>query len=88
MKTLPVETFLADLKARSEIFARLVAPAGADRVAEFAMRLQALDNSTVYPLLLFVLSLPRDRLLLSGRDQILSDFKIVASAALCVPADE
>ena len=71
----PVETFLADLKARSETFANLISPSGQDRLSVFATRLKALDNSTVYPLLLFILSLPRDRLPLSGRDQILSDLE-------------
>ena len=70
-----VETFLADLKARSETFANLISPSGQDRLSVIATRLKALDNSTVYPLLLLILSLPRDRLPLSGRDQILSDLE-------------
>lgn len=67
--------FLADLKAHSNIFAALIAPSGADRLAIFAQRLKALDNSTVYPLLLFVLSQPKSRLSTASRDQLLEDLE-------------
>jgi hypothetical protein len=70
-----VETFLSDLKAHSEVFSALIAPSGNDRLASFARRLKSLDNSTVYPLLLFLLSLPRDRLSISARDIIISDLE-------------
>jgi hypothetical protein len=71
----PVEQFLSDLKASSEIFANLIAPSGRDRLAVFARRLKALDNSTVYPLLLHLLSLPKEKLSLAARDEILSDLE-------------
>jgi hypothetical protein len=71
----PVETFLSDLKASSAVFADLVTPSGHDRPAIFARRLKALDNSTVYPLLLFLLSLPQERLSSSDRDEILADIE-------------
>lgn len=71
----PIQAFLADLEAHSQIFAGLVAPVGSGRPAVFARRLKALDTSTVYPLLLFLLSLPAERLSASGRDQILEDLE-------------
>jgi hypothetical protein len=71
----PVESFLSDLKAASEVFASLIAPSGRDRLALFARRLKALDNSTVYPLLLHLLLLPRETLSLAARDEILSDLE-------------
>ena len=67
--------FLADLKLYSRIFANLVAPSGTDRLARFAIRLKALDNSTIYPLLLMLLALPQEQLSLAGRDQILDDLE-------------
>jgi Protein of unknown function DUF262/Protein of unknown function (DUF1524) len=71
----PVQAFLADLRAHSDIFALLILPAGQGRLADFATRLKALDNSTVYPLLLFILSLSPDRLSLGDRDKILGDLE-------------
>jgi hypothetical protein len=71
----PIENLLGDLKRFSEIFARLAQPDGDDRAAIIARRLKALDNSTVYPLLLYILSLPSDRLSLASRDQILDDLE-------------
>lgn len=70
-----VESFLGDLKSHSEVFAHLIGPSGDDRVSIFARRLKALDNSTIYPLLLFLLSLPRERLSIAERDQILTDIE-------------
>ncbi len=71
----PVETFLADLRSYSRIFADIMAPTGADRVAAFARRIKALDLSTVYALLLYLLSLPKEALPTAGRDQVLSDIE-------------
>lgn len=71
----PVESFLADLKRHSEMFASLIVPSGNDRIDVFAQRLKSLDNSTIYPLLLFLLSLPRERLPLAERDQIINDLE-------------
>jgi Protein of unknown function DUF262/Protein of unknown function (DUF1524) len=70
-----VEGFLLDLQKSSAVFADLVAPSGRDRAAIFARRLKALDNSTVYPLLLFIMSLPRERLSVSARDEIIDDLE-------------
>lgn len=71
----PVETFLADLRAYSRIFAEIMAPNGNDRVATFARRIKALDLSTVYAVLLYLLSLPKDALPIAGRDQVLNDIE-------------
>jgi hypothetical protein len=57
------------------IFANLIAPSGKDRLAAFATRLKVLDNSTVYPFLLFILSMPHDCLSIVARDQILDDLE-------------
>lgn len=73
--TQPVETFLADLKAYSGIFSDIMAPTGNDRVATFARRIKALDLSTAYALLLYLLALPKDALPTAGRDQVLSDIE-------------
>jgi Protein of unknown function DUF262 len=71
----PVESFLADLKAHSTIFAGLSVASGDDRLAVFARRLKSLDNSQVYPLLMYLSSLPRDRLSAAERDQIIEDLE-------------
>ena len=84
----PIENLLGDLKRFSEIFARLAQPDGDDRAAIIAQRLKALDNSTVYPLLLYILSLPSDRLLPASRDQILERSRIVVGATLHLSADQ
>jgi hypothetical protein len=70
-----IEALLADIKAHAEIFQRLIEPTGGDRAAVFAKRLKALDNSTVYPLLLYVLSAPSDRLSTASRDRLIEDLE-------------
>lgn len=70
-----IELLLADLKAFSEVFQRLMQPVGDGRAAMLARRLKALDNSTVYPVLLYLLSLPAERLAPASRDQILDDLE-------------
>lgn len=70
-----VEPLLADIRAHAAIFAQLIAPEGVGRVATFARRLKALDNSTVYPLLLLLLSMPSGRLSEASRDQIMQDLE-------------
>ncbi len=70
-----IEALLTDLNRYARIFAGLVAPKGNDRAAAFAQRLKALDTSTVYPLLLYTLSLPPTRLPVAARDQILLDLE-------------
>lgn len=72
---MPLEALLGDLKTYSAVFSRLIQPKGDDRVAIFARRLKSLDNSTVYPLLLHVLSLPTDRLSVASRDRMLDDLE-------------
>jgi len=70
-----IEDFLKDLKAHGSVFAALVAPTGSSRADTFASRLKALDTSAVYPLLLYILSLPVARLPLTDRDQIIIDIE-------------
>jgi len=55
-----VELLLADLKTQSAQFKKLLAPEASDRLAVFARRLKALDTSTVYPLLLFLMAQPKE----------------------------
>lgn len=70
-----IETLLADLKVYSSVFQSLVQPKGDDRAALLAKRLRALDNSTVYPVLLYLMSVPVERLSVASRDQILADLE-------------
>lgn len=70
-----LEMLLKDLKAHSAVFAMLISPEGHDRVAVLSRRLKSLDTSTIYPLLMYVLSLPKDQLPVEGRDQILGDLE-------------
>lgn len=70
-----VEAFLADLIIHRKVFAELVVPTGADRSSIFARRLRALDNSTVYPLLLYLGSLPKERLSNVDRAQVIDDLE-------------
>ncbi len=70
-----IETLLADLKASSATFARLIEPTGMDRAAVLARRLKALDTSTVYPFLLHLLALPPERLPVERRDAIFEDLE-------------
>jgi uncharacterized protein with ParB-like and HNH nuclease domain len=70
-----IEDLLADLKAYSRVFQSLVQPKGEDRASQLARRLRALDNSTVYPVLLYLMSIPVERLSPVMRDQILSDIE-------------
>lgn len=70
-----MDALLSDVQAHAAVFQRLVSPQGNDRVATFARRLKALDNSTVYPVLLYLLSLPSDRLATAARDEIIADLE-------------
>ncbi|MNR94685.1 hypothetical protein D3C72_257730 [compost metagenome] len=70
-----IEDLLADLKAYSVLFQRLVQPKGDDRASLLAKRLKALDNSTVYPVLLYLMSLPVERLSAASREAILADIE-------------
>ncbi|WP_210485391.1 DUF262 domain-containing protein [Microvirga antarctica] len=70
-----VEALLDDLKRYSSLFAKLIQPLGTDRVSVLARRLRSLDTSTVYPVLLYVVSLPEERLSTSSKVQILEDIE-------------
>ena len=70
-----IEELLGDLKSYSLVFQTLVQPKGSDGAAQLAKRLRALDNSTVYPVLLYLMSVPPERLSLSSRDAILADIE-------------
>lgn len=69
------EEFLAELKTFSGFFESLVAPEGQSRLAKFARRLKSLDTSTVYPTLLFLMSLPEDQLSAADFDRCLIDLE-------------
>ena len=69
------EEFLAELKTFSGYFKSLVAPEGQTRLAKFARRLKSLDTSTVYPILLFLMSLPQDKLSATDLDRCLIDLE-------------
>ena len=66
-----VEILLVDLRRYSEVFSNLIAPTGTDRAAVIAQRLKALDTSTVYPFLMYVLAQPTERLSGEDRDRLL-----------------
>ncbi len=70
----PVQTFLADLRAHSRIFADIIAPTAHDRPATFARRLKSLDT-TAYPVFMYLMALPRSYLPVATRDQILEDLE-------------
>ena len=69
------EEFLAELKTFSGFFKSLVAPEGQSRLVKFARRLKSLDTSTVYPTLLFLMSLPEDQLSAADFDRCLIDLE-------------
>lgn len=69
------EEFLSELKTFSGYFKRLVAPVEQTRLAKFARRLKSLDTNTVYPTLLFLMSLPEDQLSPNDLDRCLIDME-------------
>jgi hypothetical protein len=69
----PLETFLEELRHYAAMFRGLISPVGNDRASEFARRLRALDTSTVYPFLLYIIGLPADRLSKHDKEQIVSE---------------
>ena len=69
------EVYLDSLKKRSDHFARLIVPNGNDRMSALARRLQSLDTSTVYPILLFLMELTPGRLCPHARERIVSDLE-------------
>ncbi len=70
-----IETFLADLKAQSDRFKQLITPNGTDRLSIFARRLKALDTSTVYPVLMYLTSLPKTVLPADQFDRTIADLE-------------
>lgn len=72
---LGTEAYLASLARRSRYFAQLVSPVSNDRLGVFAKRLKALETSTVYPILLWLLEQSEDALSTAARDQIVIDLE-------------
>lgn len=70
-----LQEFLGELKRYAMIFRGLISPTGDDPASLFTSRLRSLDTSTVYPLLLYILGLPSDKLTLVDRNQIISDIE-------------
>ncbi|MGI4732999.1 MAG: DUF262 domain-containing protein [Janthinobacterium lividum] len=70
-----VEGLLTDLKRYADVFSALIEPTGTDRADVLARRLKAMDTSTVYPFLLYVLGLSSDRLSPADRDRLLVDLE-------------
>lgn len=70
-----VERLLIDLQRYSQIFADMIEPSGDDRASLLAQRLKALDTSTVYPFLLYILALPAERLPSHDRERLLIDLE-------------
>lgn len=66
---------LSELRRHSDIFASVLVPDGDGRLATFAKRLQALDTSTVYPLLLMLLVGGKQRIPEEELDGILVDLE-------------
>lgn len=70
-----LEEFLSELKRFAAIFRNLMSPVDTDQASLFARRLRSLDTSTVYPLLLYVLGLPSEKLTPADRSKIISDIE-------------
>jgi uncharacterized protein with ParB-like and HNH nuclease domain len=66
---------LKELRRHSEVFASVLVPEGDGRTALFARRLQALDTSTVYPVLLLLLVGGKDRVVAGDLDGIVTDLE-------------
>lgn len=68
-----IADLLAEIAEAREVFRRLLVANGGERMILLAKRLQAMDTSTVYPLLLFLLGLPEEDLPRGDRDLIALD---------------
>ncbi len=66
---------LKELRRHSDVFASVLVPDGDGRTALFAKRLQALDTSTVYPVLLLLLVGGKDRVVAGDLDGIVTDLE-------------
>jgi uncharacterized protein with ParB-like and HNH nuclease domain len=74
-QTTSIDALLVDLQEHSHHFAQLIDPTGDNRLATLARRLHSLDTSTVYPLLLYLASLPTKTLSTVERDQAIGDIE-------------
>jgi uncharacterized protein with ParB-like and HNH nuclease domain len=70
-----VSAELKELRRHSDVFASVLVPEGDGRTALFAKRLQALDTSTVYPVLLLLLVGGKDRVVAGDLDGIVIDLE-------------
>ncbi|NVI98470.1 DUF262 domain-containing protein [Myxococcus sp. AM009] len=70
-----VSAELKELRRHSDVFANVLVPDGNGRTALFAKRLQALDTSTVYPVLLLLLVGGKDRVVAGDLDGIVTDLE-------------
>lgn len=70
-----IEALLADLRRYSDVFSGLISPTGTDRAAVLARRLHAMDTSTVYPFLMYILAQPAERLSAPDRDRLVVDLE-------------
>lgn len=70
-----VEDELKQLKEYAHVFKALLRPTVDSRLRLFARRLQILDTSTLYPLLLFLLGEKKADLSITERDAILTDLE-------------
>ena len=66
---------LKELRRHSDVFAKVLVPDGDGRTALFAQRLQALDTSTVYPVLLLLLVGGKERVVPGDLDGIVTDLE-------------
>src|SRR5690606_14425052 len=66
---------LKELRRHSDVFAKVLVPEGDGRTALFAQRLQALDTSTVYPVLLLLLVGGEERVVAGDLDGIVTDLE-------------
>lgn len=66
---------LRELRRHSDIFASVLVPDGDGRTALFAKRLQALDTSTVYPVLLMLLVGGKERVVAGDLEGIVTDLE-------------
>lgn len=70
-----VSNELKELRRHSDVFATVLVPDGDGRTPLFAKRLQALDTSTVYPVLLLLLVGGKDRVAAGDLDGIVTDLE-------------
>ena len=64
------EDFLKDLSKYRDYYITLIEPKNETRLDQFAKRLKALDTATLYPVLLYLMDLPKDILPTKEMDEI------------------